>query len=468
MAQVFVNVEGIAATTAAYFPAALSPEASSGSSGICISGSTDSYSKVAVGFVVPFVFAAGLVVISAASRGVCRHGRRVGRQRFAGSLAQLVLFAFSSFSGATFTLLSCVETPAGSRQLVLFKAGSVQCGTWQVWLFLLAGAIIALAGAPLFVALLCTVPERGCCGPLARWGKRQRLPDTRTARALRDTVLRPFRQGCWLWPSLLALQRLAVAAVGALSTNKIKAAEMTLCIASAALVMQLLYQPHTNRDVNFVQSVASLSLACIAALNVPLQTLHQAGIQTSQPGSSGAYADAHYLNLAMAFFIMLPMVIVLPYFAFAPALSKHSAMRGLQKPRSGTHQQQDMQGRLFAQATQLSDDADEVEMTNVNTATSSSNPAYEEEDPAARVVELERKLQHIKSEQSKYLSARITAEVQKAQAAHAAELEELEEDKQRAHAAHAEELEKLGAEHEQDKQTAQAAHAAELERVGQK
>jgi hypothetical protein len=307
MTEMVVDLKGVANTVMSYCAHifSLNPSSNSSSSAfaICVWRGFSSITKICTGFASPVCIIIVLYILRMGARII---GRALPPGQFAGSLAQLVIFAFSSVSKATFQLLHCVEVPASSGNSVVFIAANVRCGSWQTPLFIFAVLLVAMPCIPLLVAISRQLPKRWLTKHIARF----RWPQTPVALALAISVLRPFKAKHWVWPAVLALQRLLLAAVRALSTDRIKAAETILCISSLALVVQLLYFPYTNKNVNMLQSTAALSLAFISGLAVPLQSF--AAAATDIDNSPILKDSVSHLNLAMAFFIMLPLLVVNP------------------------------------------------------------------------------------------------------------------------------------------------------------
>jgi hypothetical protein len=234
------------------------------------------------------------------------------RMRAVGALAQLWLFAFSSVSGAVFTLLHCVQVP-GESAAVLFEAGSVRCGTWQHPLYAFAGVFVFFACTPLCIAGMRLLPKGRFTSRLQNWSSNLHWPTNLISRAVRVTLVTPFKAEMWAWPALMALQRLMMVAAHSLSTNRVICAMAMLLITALALCSQFLYMPHKNRDVNILQCVASFSLAFLTGLNVPLQAFKEAGIDVTAAGAGTTVVTiASALNTAMACFVLLPLATATP------------------------------------------------------------------------------------------------------------------------------------------------------------
>jgi hypothetical protein len=105
-----------------------------------------------------------------------------------------------------------------------------------------------------------------------------------------------------------------------------------------------------------------------------------------------------------------------------------------------------------AMGGQQADEAPAVEMGEMPSSSVVANPAYEVDDEEAhvggdqRVAQLEAELAAAKREHSKYTSARIAAELEKVQAAHATELQLEREKAEQAQRDHSAETEQLRAE----------------------
>jgi len=230
-------------------------------------------------------------------------------------------------SETTLQLLQCVEVPAGSGNSVLFHAGAVQCGAWQLPIKAFLALLFALPMAPLVIWGLCQLPH-GLW--LSRLGRSVRVPANSVAQALRQTLIAPFADQYWHWPALLALQRFVMVSVQVFYDDSITSSLLLAFIAQFMLLAQLVHHPYKNPDVNLHSKLAAMCLLGLAVLNIPNETLLQALVEVV--GSDGGGADSVEVVMAVA---LLTPVLLPPLFVAGFAIA--SAPRGNPSP-PGDHE----------------------------------------------------------------------------------------------------------------------------------
>jgi hypothetical protein len=205
------------------------------------------------------------------------------RRRFAGAMARLMLFAYSSITSTTFQLVHCVEVPAASGIFVLFAAGQQRCGgAWQSPLYAVAFGLVALPLAPLLVSAtlrsrMAHPVAKRAARRLVNWGSQGYM-----LQAFKQTLTLNFRGQAQYWHAALTAQRVLMVAVENLSTDRILQSVAQALIIVIALSLQLLVQPFHNKDVNKLQTALCALLVLIAISSIPIRTLGQASVDTAE------------------------------------------------------------------------------------------------------------------------------------------------------------------------------------------
>ena len=192
-------------------------------------------------------------------------------KRLAPALVKLFFFAVALLVNVATALLSCVEISgeSGSR---LYVQASLICFSKRTawWQMVLVFAVLAL-----FFALLCPVIGEGFPGMRAQssWAAvlAQRVARSRSIGPLRVIAHEPFRTGATSWGCVMALHRIALAAlsaVGAWSGTLRLLAMTSVCLASYHAHQRT--QPFENDRMNQQQGTLLLALLALAVLQFPL------------------------------------------------------------------------------------------------------------------------------------------------------------------------------------------------------
>jgi hypothetical protein len=340
MAGIVVPLKGLVADMGAelksFFGMQVASSESSGADiggGYCIWAGMTSLAKVAMHFAIPIAMAAVLrLLVAAAPLLAAKHFGGL-RARFPGALAQLLLVAYATLTTTTLQLLRCIPMPDGKR--VLFLAGATDCSYfgWQLPLYVLMLALVALPAAPLLVFGARRLPPHW---QLAKKAEAARFPASPTAQALRAALTKPFAEEYWHWPALLALQRLLMVATPILFSDTLASSVILAFIAFFMQNLQLSFTPYANADVNKLQKLASDCLLALALLNIPQRALSQASVDVDSAAQAPLKQVCDKLVGAMAFFLLAPLFLPVVWVAVARAMKRSGGSsdgaRGLGEP----------------------------------------------------------------------------------------------------------------------------------------